>query len=217
VAVAFVWSTLGGYLPRLVAAAGERHPAIELAVSQVTFREILPALRRGDVDVVIGRATWESSEMVERTLRLEPTVVAVPVAHLFAARERISLAEFAGEPMVALERSLLPAAYDGLLAAVRARGYEPKIVQHARSPAEAIALAAAAVGLYRLPASAAMPHPGVVYCELDGSPTPLVLLHQPSPARAVRTIADLAFELFSDASDASNDAPPALVPVSSAG
>jgi DNA-binding transcriptional LysR family regulator len=215
VAVAFIWSTLGGYLPRLVAAAGERHPEIGLAVSQITFREILPALRRGDADLVIGRPTWEPSELVEVTLRYEPCVVAVPVSHAFAGRDRISLEEFAGEPMVALERSLVPAAYDGVLASVRAGGYEPRIVQHARSPTEAVALAAAGVGLYRLPASAAMPHPGVVYCELDGSPTRLVLLHRPSPARAVRAISELAAGLFGDAPDASNDAPAPLVPAAS--
>jgi DNA-binding transcriptional LysR family regulator len=215
VAVAFIWSTLGGYLPRLVAAAGERHPEIELAVSQITFLEILPALRRGDVDLVIGRPTWEPSEMVETTLRYEPSVVAMPVAHRFARRGRISFEEFAAEPMVALQRALVPAAYDAMLAAVRASGYEPKIVQHARSPAEAVALAAAAVGLYRLPASAAMPYPGVVYCELDGSPSRLVLLHQPGPARAVRAISELACDLFGDAPDASNDAPAPLVAVAS--
>ena len=215
VAVAFVWSTLGGYLPQLVAAAGERHPEIELAVSQVTFLEVLPALRRGDVDLVVGRPIFAASEMIERTLRREPSVAALPAGHRLAVLDPaapgpIPLDALAGEPMIALHRAALPSAYDGMIAAARARGYEPQIVQHARSAAEALALVAAGVGFYRLPQSAAAPHPGVVYRELEQIPSRLVLIHQPAPARAVRAIAELAAELFGDASGASNDSPRSL-------
>src|SRR5262245_16351349 len=55
VSVAFLWSTLGGYLAPLVSAAAERHPDIALSVSQITYIELLPAIRRGDVDMAISR------------------------------------------------------------------------------------------------------------------------------------------------------------------
>jgi DNA-binding transcriptional LysR family regulator len=216
VAVAFVWSTLGAYLPRLVAAAGERHPEIELAVSQITFLEILGALRRGDVDLVVGRRIWQESEMVERTVRREPSVIALPEGHGLTGLERVPLSALDGEPMVALHRSLLPRAYDGMIAAARERGCELRIVQHARSAAEALALVAAGVGIYRLPLSAAPPHPGVIYRELEETPSRVVLIHHPAPSRAARTIAELAAALFSDASEASNDSPVALVGEASA-
>lgn len=149
--------------------------------------------------------------MVETTLRYEPSVVALPAAHPLAARERISFEAFAAEPMIALQRSLVPSAYDGQLAAIRERGFEPQIVQHARSPSEAVALVAAGVGVYRLPQSAATPHPGVVYREIDDAAMRLVLIHPPLLSGPARTIAALAVELFGDAPRVSNDSAPPLV------
>ena len=210
VAVAFVWSTLGAYLPALVAAAGERHPQVELAVSQLTFSEILPALRRGDIDLLIARPLWQQSEMVEITLRREPSVAAVPAAHPFASLPSIPYEAMRGQALVALHRSLVPAAYDGMIAAARARGHDPWIVQHVRSAAEALALVAAGVGLYRMPSSAAVPHPGVVYREIEDTPSRLVLIHRPAPSLPVQTIIALAHDLFGDAPGASNDAPGSL-------
>ncbi|MGO9974682.1 MAG: LysR substrate-binding domain-containing protein [Solirubrobacteraceae bacterium] len=207
VAVGFVWSTLGSFLPQLVAAAAERHRQIELAVRQLGFIEILPALRRGDVDLVIARPLMTESEMVELTLRHEASVLAVPEGHRFARQAGVALAQLDGQPMIALQRALVPALYDAQLAAARARGVEILIAQHARSPSEALALVGAGIGVFRLPASAAHPHPGVVYRELADTPARLVLVRRPSPPPPpVSAIVELARELFVDAYDASNDA-----------
>jgi DNA-binding transcriptional LysR family regulator len=205
VSVGFLWSTLSGFLPQLVAAAAERHREIELSVSQLAFIEILPALRRGDVDLVVGRPVREETEMVEETLREEPSAVAIPERHRFAEQETVSLAQLDGEPMIALSRALAPRAYDAVIALARGRGIEPNIVQHARSAGEALALVSAGIGVYRMPSSAVAPHPGVTYRQLEDARARVVLLRRPAPAPpAVAAIADLARELFSDAPDASN-------------
>jgi DNA-binding transcriptional LysR family regulator len=206
VAVGFLWSTLGGYLPPLVAATAERHHGIELSVSQQTVLEIVPALRRGDIDLVISRPLQQESEMVELTLRREPSVLAIPEGHPLADRPTVVLEDLADQPMIALKRALAPAAYDMAINRARARGINFRIVQHVRSAGEALALVSAGIGLYRLPASAAPPHRGVVYRELTGVPSRVVLMRRPEPpSPPVAAVAELAFELFHDASGASKN------------
>ncbi len=212
VTVGFVWSTLGAYLAPLVAATPERHPDIELSVTQKRFVDIVPALRRGDVDLVVSRTLHERAEMIQITLRREPSFLAVPASHQFASRPSIRWAELAGEPMIALARALAPSLFDAVMRQARELGFEPTITREASSPAEALALVSAGLGVYRLPSSAATPHPGVVYCEIDDVPSRLVLLRRPEPpAPPVAAVAQLIQDLYgSDAPDASQDGPHAL-------
>ncbi len=206
VTVAFVWSTLGAHLPPLVAAAADRHPMIELSVRQLRFVEILPALRRGDIDIAIARRLHEDSEMIEQTLRREPSVLAVPERHELAAREHVSLADLGGLPVIALDRALAPRAYDAIFTAHRERGMEPHVVQHVVSASEALALVSAGIGVYRLPASAAQPYPGVIYLQIEDAPSRVVLIRRPEPpAAAVTAIVELSHELFGDTRGASNN------------
>jgi DNA-binding transcriptional LysR family regulator len=210
VRVAFVWSTLAGFLAPLVAAAAEARPRVELSVTQQRFVEIVPGLRRGDADLAITRPLHEPSEMVELTLRHEPWVIALAEGHPLAGHERIARDELAGLPMIVLRRALAPRAYDAARAAERESGLRLRIARDARSPAEALALAGAGLGAYRLPASAASPRPGVVYRELEGVQTRVLLLRRPEPPDPpVAAVIALAQRLF-DASGASNDGDRAL-------
>jgi len=211
VAVGFVWSTLGTYLAPLVAAVPDRHPDIELAVSQKRFVEIVPALRRGDVDLVVSRTVLERGEMIEILLRTEPSYIAVPASHPLAERTTVRWADLDGVPMIALARALAPSLFDAVLRAAAERGIKAHVAREARSPAEALALVSAGLGVYRLPSSAAAPHPGIVYCELQDLPSRLVMLRRPEPPPPpIAAVAALIVELFSDASDASNDDFPGL-------
>src|SRR5581483_11424282 len=116
VGVGFVWSTLGAHVAPLVVAAAERHPDIELSICQLRFVEIVPALRRGDVDLAIVRALHEQSEMIEVTLRHEPSALAISEQHPLTGRGKIVLADLDCLPMVALRRDLAPSAYDAVTA-----------------------------------------------------------------------------------------------------
>jgi DNA-binding transcriptional LysR family regulator len=212
VSVAFLWSTLNGYLPPLVAAAAERHPDIELSVSQLRFTEIPDALRRREVDLVITRGTLGPTELVVARLNVEPTVVAIPATHPLAARDRIAHPELDGQPLVTLARETIPTAYDAQRAQLVREGIVPSVHRTARNPSEAIALVAAGLGIYyRMPLSAAVPQPGVVYRELEAMGMSTLLVRRPEPpGPAVAAIAALAVELFGDAEHASNDARRAL-------
>ncbi len=211
VVVGFVWSTLGAHVAPLVAAAAERHPEIELTVCQLRFVEIVPSLRRGDVDLAIVRALFEETEMIESTLRREPSVLAMSENHPLAGAETVTLADLDNLPMVALERDLAPKAYDAVTASAAELGVRLRIVQQTRSPSEALALVSAGIGVYRLPSSAAIPYRGVVYREIEDAPSRLVMVRRPEPpAPALATVAELAQKLFGDADSASNNGAGAL-------
>ncbi len=206
VSVAFLWSTLGGFVAPLISAAAERHPQIELSVAQIAHRELAGALRRGDHDMAISRPLFAETELTERLLRRETTMLAIRPDHPFATREALSLADLHREPLITLARELVPDAYDTLIRRAGERGIEITVVRHVRSAAEALALVSAGIGIYRVPLSAAAPFPGVVYRPLSDSQSRLVLIHPPLLRSAARAIAALAIELFSDTDSASDNA-----------
>jgi DNA-binding transcriptional LysR family regulator len=206
VSVAFLWSTLGGYLAPLVAGAAAHQPEIELTVSQSTYLELIPALRRGDIDLAITRPIHQESEMLEVELGSEPAMIAVHPDHRFAELSEVAIEQLSGEPLVSLSRKLVPSAYDAVIQRASDRGIELNIVRDVRSASEALALVSAGLGSYRLPASAAGSFPGVVFRPLTGTRSRLVLLHRPFPRPSVARIAELVIELFGDTESASQDA-----------
>lgn len=210
VSVGFLWSTLNGYLAPLVAAAGSSHPEIELTVSQAAYIELIPALRRGDIDLAFTRPIHMDSEMVEIELGAEPSVIAVYPEHPFAGLDEVTLEQLSGQPLISLSRKLVPAAYDAVIQRAHDRGIEVNIVRDVRSGSEALALVSAGIGIHRLPATAAVPVPGVIFRPLAGTSSRLVLMHRPFPRPSVALIADLAQALFGNTDLASNDVPPAL-------
>jgi DNA-binding transcriptional LysR family regulator len=207
VGVAFVWSTLGGYLATLVAAATERHRSIELAVSQLRFGELSAAVRRGDVDLAISRVLLEETELIERTLNREPSVLALPEDHPLADRPTVGTEQLHGEALIGFRREIAPRHHDLARSALRRAGIIPREYRAVTSASEALALVRAGLGLFRLPATAAVPTPGVIYRELEGVLTRTVLLRRPEPpSPAVAAIAALIEELFYDAQSASKNA-----------
>jgi DNA-binding transcriptional LysR family regulator len=208
VTVGFVWSTLSGYLAPLVSAAADNRRAIDLAVTHLRFTDLIPALRRGEVDLLITRALGVKTEFVLDTLNREPAVVAVPERHPLARLDVLTPRDLRGQPFITLGPDVIPGLFELNRARLLDEGTVPSAVRHAGSPSEALALAAAGVGLYySLPASAVLPHAGVVYREVQGSTIRTLLARRPEPpSPAVRAVAELIGELFSDARGASNDA-----------
>jgi DNA-binding transcriptional LysR family regulator len=208
VTVGFVWSTLSGYLAPLVSAAGDSRRHIDVSVSHLRFTDLVPALRRGDVDLLITRALGAKTEFVIDTLNRERTVVAIPERHPLARLDVLLPGDLAGAPFVTLGPDVLPGLFEASRARLLDQGIVPSANRHAGSPSHALALVAAGVGIYySLPASAVLPHAGVVYREVQGMTIRTLLARRPEPpSPAVKAVAKLITELFTDAHDASNDA-----------
>lgn len=123
------------------------YPGIEFRLDSQDFA--LPALARvlrSDVDISLGRWDFVPAGVQSRIIVEEHLVMAVPASHRLAGHEEVQLAEFAGEPFVALpphEGSVLG---DRLRRLSLGAGFDPDIVQRAPDSWTAMALVGAEVG-----------------------------------------------------------------------
>jgi DNA-binding transcriptional LysR family regulator len=201
VTVGFVWSTLAGYLAPLLSAAADSGRRIDLSVSHLRYTELVGALRRGDVDLLITRALGTETEFVVTTLNREPSVLAVPEHDPLAARDVVRVEQLHGQPIVTLGPDVIPGVFEASRARLLGRGIVPSAHRHASSPSEALALVAAGVGVYyQLPVTAALPQAGVVYRRLDGMTQRTLLARRPEPpSPALTAVIELIGELFGNA------------------
>jgi DNA-binding transcriptional LysR family regulator len=112
-------------VPRALAIFKRANPLVTVQVREGTLATLLPALRAGEIDLVVGRLT---SDFDSRDLRFEasfdePMCVVVRAGHPLLRRKRVRLADLAGEAWI------LPApdtAYRHRIdAAFRQAGVEP--------------------------------------------------------------------------------------------
>lgn len=87
-------------LPSLIARFHADHPGIEVNLRQGDTRSLIEQLRLGRLDLAFLPLLDPIDELVTRFVACEDLVAAVPAGHRFAGRDRVSLAELAGEPFV---------------------------------------------------------------------------------------------------------------------
>lgn len=99
-----------------------RHGAPDLSVSFHDLRpsEVAPALRTGEVEVVVTRTAATAGEMATAPLRPSPAELRVPAGHRLAGRESVALAELDGERLLAWSPPGTP--YTDMLLAAAASG-----------------------------------------------------------------------------------------------
>ncbi|MBK1661638.1 LysR family transcriptional regulator [Paracraurococcus ruber] len=112
------------YLPQLLAAFAQRHPAIRVRPEEGDQRQIIDSLMVGRTEVALAYdfALPEAADAIE--LAVLPAHVALPAGHRLAERERIALAELAEEPFLLLD---LPHSRDYFMSLFRAKGIEPQV------------------------------------------------------------------------------------------
>jgi DNA-binding transcriptional LysR family regulator len=192
VTVGFIASTVPSFLTPLLQHLAAAHPEVEVRVTQLLVGDLLAALRDGRIDVAIARDPHGGDDVVVTPLVVEPMVLAVPRRHRWARRRRLTHEELRGEPLILLE----PRLWSARLRAGMARPGAPAVARHAPSHASAVALVAAGVGVYPLPASVAIARDDVRYVELADAGTAVVLVRPAAPVRpAVQAIAVAATEV----------------------
>jgi DNA-binding transcriptional LysR family regulator len=95
------------YLPRMLAAFRESHPAVTVNLSSTDSARGLEALRRHEIDLAIVREMPEAAIEEFHVVRLweHPYVVVMPVSHPAAACNAVALSEFANEGLVTFSRA----------------------------------------------------------------------------------------------------------------
>lgn len=112
--VACLSSFAAFYLPGLMARMREMQPHLSLDLREGDQAQVVQLLEAGEVDAaLVYDRQLPSSLIVERLASFEPYVL-LPAEHPFAARESITLAELAAQPMVLLDAPLSRDYFTGL-------------------------------------------------------------------------------------------------------
>lgn len=158
-------------LSGLLRAFRERSPEVAIEVRELSPGEQVEALKRGDLDVGFVRTPLHEPELASENIRNEKLVLALPVDHRLAIRERVALSAVAGEPFVFFPRARGPGFFDFLMGFCRDCGFSPHIVQEAPQ-IDVLALVAAGFGLSIFPDSVReFRRADIVLRPIIGSPT----------------------------------------------
>lgn len=165
--VGAITSAIVDILPGVFRAARERYPHLTLALTETDSSIAADALLKGEIDVAFARFDHDVDPIKVRRLADDRLVVSLPVGHPLAGRRRIKLASLASEPMILFPRRITPAYYDSIVAACRAAGFSPNIVQEVGTVPSQVAFVSCGMGIALVPAGfARFANSGVVFCPL---------------------------------------------------
>lgn len=164
------------FAPEIIRRYRSIAPKARYELQLAAAHEMVGHLRSGRVDLAITGPRPDADDLGWHVLRVEPLTMAVPANHPLAARETISVADAAGEPLVTLRshfamRHLIDALYD-------AHGLHPVVaLETMEIPSiEGLVAAGLGVGIVPRPREGA-PRPEVAYVPLtdDGAERPIGL------------------------------------------
>jgi DNA-binding transcriptional LysR family regulator len=154
-------------LPAAILAMRAAHPDIGLDVREMDEAAQLRALERDTIDIGFLYRPVDERSLAALDLFEDSLVVAVPIAHRFAACAGLDPGELAGEPLVLFE----PHAYRVMTAFVedvlRGAGVAGNVVFRAHQKGSALALAARGVGLTIVTSRSVVPRDDVAYVPLE--------------------------------------------------
>ncbi|WP_296179257.1 LysR family transcriptional regulator [Pseudomonas sp. UBA1879] len=142
-------------IPQAIFAFRQQHPAVHLALQEMSSKEVAERLVEESMQVGIMRPLPLPDSLVAVELLREPLVAVLRSDHPMAQGNEhgIYLKELAAEPFVFFPRSYGSGLYAQLLSLARAAGFTPLFAQEAAEAMTIIGLVAAGLGVTVLPAS----------------------------------------------------------------
>lgn len=111
-------------VPELWERLAERHPEIELSITEGTTEHLVGQLHEGRLDCVIAyEVALPLGLAVRRLYNARPSVV-LPESHRLAGQAAVDLADLDGEPLVLFD---LPPSGQNTLHLLRSRGLRPRV------------------------------------------------------------------------------------------
>lgn len=184
--IGFAPSTLYGALPELIRrlrASGD----IELGLSEMVTLQQVEALKTGRIDVGFGRIHIDDAAVVQKVIREDPLVAALPAGHPLLAGP-VSLTQLAQEPFVLYPGNVRPSYADHVLDLFSRNDLKIRVAQMTNELQTAIGLVAAGIGITLVPASVQRLHrDDIGYTPLlDAQATsPIIVSHRVGDESAV--------------------------------
>jgi DNA-binding transcriptional LysR family regulator len=126
-------------MPQLTRIAKQRYPHLSLSLSEMDSASALAAVQNGEIDIALARFDQPISSLEIRPIVKDHLVIALPIDHPLTNRDRIELAELAGENLVLSPRRVSPSFFDQIVGACRQAGFSPRVVYEVRSVVSQIA------------------------------------------------------------------------------
>ena len=198
--VGFVDSAAYEVMPRVLCEYRRRWPQVGYELHSMSSDEQVQALRAGQIDLGIGRASADARNVEATLVMHEPLLVAVGASHRLAAAPRASLRDLAGEPIIGFDRRVSPSLHSVLAGMLGAEGvtYDPII--EATEYATILGFVAAGEGVAIVPSSVqTFRPPELHYAALEdhSASVPLLLLTRAAePPPLVAQALDVVAELY---------------------
>lgn len=125
----------------------ETWPQVRMDLAHLPAGPLIEALRAGEVDAAFVHLSEPLPELETIVFQTTDWVLAMPRSHPLSRKRSIRLADLANEPFIWRARKISPGVYDRMLAACRAGGLIPTIVQEANNDVMMMNLVAVGLGL----------------------------------------------------------------------
>ncbi|MES1942570.1 LysR family transcriptional regulator [Salinisphaera sp. PC39] len=159
-----------------------RYPRAEVQLHELTTDAQIRELRAARLDLAIGLAPVNESDIGFIRLRREALVLAAPAEHDGVGDVEegdgtaVDLRSLAGASFIVPPRDIGPGLYDLVVSRCRAAGFAPRITQSARQMQTVVGLVSAGMGVALVPSSVRnLQRPGVFYRPLRGRPAQIEL------------------------------------------
>ncbi|MEZ5797607.1 MAG: LysR substrate-binding domain-containing protein [Paracoccaceae bacterium] len=163
----FVPSATMEVIPRIVLAARERMPGLELTLREMMTYEQVEGLMAGSLELGISRLPGRAPNLVLRRVWSEPFVLAVPRQHPLAEKPELTVQDLNGVDFIGYSTERGGFLYEVLHGYLNSVGVTPKLVFSVSQSRTVMALVDAGLGLGFVPRSnARMQTDGVVFREI---------------------------------------------------
>lgn len=162
-------SAARGLVPALLNLFVPLHPHSDIHIIEDKTINLIPKLKSGWLDMIFIREPQSiDASLAVRFITRESCVLAVPIQHVLADRERVAVADFQHEAMIIPDRRTRPHSHDLTMSLFKLAGFTPHIAQFAEEKQTILSLVAAGLGLAVVPASyRTMNSDSVSYIALD--------------------------------------------------
>lgn len=174
-AVAGFATAVRGLLPRALRELRARHPALSVSLSEREPHEAVPALRRGDLDLVVAQDWPEDAfatgpELSRRHLLDDRFDLAVSTTHPLADHDRVGVDALTDLQWISWSSGQI--CHDWLVRSLGDGARGPRIAHTASEHSTQLALVAAGLGAALIPRLGRHPVPaGVRFVPVDPPPT----------------------------------------------
>lgn len=152
-AIGAITSAMLTILPDVIRTFRADFESTALTITELDTAAAVDALRARQIDIVFGRIGSPLLDISIEPIVSDQLIVAVPLEHKLAQRQKIDLVDLAGQPMILFPRRISPFYYDSIIAACFGAGFSPHILHEAASIVSQIAFVTCGLGIALVPNS----------------------------------------------------------------